>query len=314
VPTRFLEFAMLALFAAAAIASTQPQAPSTADPIVVEGRTFKETATDYLDKLIPANIGLQLGRFDQPICPKVMGLAEPYNTQVVDRVREVAKATSIGAAGPGCTPNLVIISAADKKAMIAALQRTRPGYVASVGNDELRRIANSHRPFAAWQVTDEVAADGMPIGSSGNFAAPGNGASDKNDKNGNYVGGDYARLKTTVSPSRLRDTVKLRVLTSVVIVETGALSNVTTRQLADFALVKAMTPTEEREREAPASSILSLFDASVTPEGAPQSVTWWDFAFLKSLANTRSDSFADIQRSEIQSQMVKEVKKVPAGL
>src|SRR3954451_15191403 len=105
-----MEFAMLALIAALAVASTQPLAasnPSPSDQIVVEGRTFKETATDYIDKLIPATMGLQLGRFEEPICPKVMGLAEPYNKQVIDRVREVAKATSIGAAGDGCTPNLV---------------------------------------------------------------------------------------------------------------------------------------------------------------------------------------------------------------
>ena len=41
-------------------------------------------------------------------------------------------------------------------------------------------------------------------------------------------------------------------------------------------------------------------------------MTWWDVAFLKSLANTRSDSYANIQRSEIRDQMVKEIRKVPA--
>ena len=94
------------------------------------------------------------------------------------------------------------------------------------------------------------------------------------------------------------------------IVENRALANASVRQLADFALVKAMTPTEAHEHEPPSSSILSLFNAGVSVETGPQSLTWWDVAFLRSLIDTRSDSFADRQRGEIRNQMLREINKV----
>ena len=150
----------------------------------------------------------------------------------------------------------------------------------------------------------------MPIGGGNNLPSGSNGArggAPTERNHDTFVQGDFARLKTTVSPSRIRSTVRPRVLSSVVIVEDRALTNSTVRQLADFALIKAMTPTEEREHEPPSSSILSLFNPGVTVESGPQSVTWWDLAFLKSLTNTRSDAFADTQRSEIRDHMIKEI-------
>lgn len=311
---------MFAVIAALAAASTQPQVASTPSPndqIVVEGRQIKQSAAEYVNQLLPSAVGSQFGRFEEPVCPKVIGLAEPYNSQVVDRVRRVAKAANIDVAATGCTPNLVIITAADKRSMIDVLRKSRPGYFDGVPADQLKRLADSPRPFAAWQVTDEVAADGMPIGRSSSLPAGGDGARlvgpAPQGRTDSFAAGDYARLKTTVSPSRIRTTTKQRVLCSIVVMETGALRNATIDQLADFAFVRAMLPTEKRDQEAPASSILSLFNPGVTPESGPQSLTWYDVAFLKSLRNTRSDKSSDVQISEIRDQIVREVNKAPAG-
>jgi DNA-binding ferritin-like protein (Dps family) len=311
--------ALLGLLFAVSSTAAQPQqshpGSSAADTIVVEGRRTKETANEYIDKLLPAlGTEAQFGRFEDPLCPKAIGLTDDLAAQVADRVRQVARAANIRVAAGSCTPNLLIIAAADKKAMIETLRKSRPGYLNGVGSDELKRLGNSTRPYVAWQVTDELAADGMPIGGGNNLPSGSNGArggAPTERNHDTFVQGDFARLKTTVSPSRIRSTVRPRVLSSVVIVEDRALTNSTVRQLADFALIKAMTPTEEREHEPPSSSILSLFNPGVTVESGPQSVTWWDLAFLKSLTNTRSDAFADTQRSEIRDHMLKEISKVP---
>lgn len=305
---------MFGSIALLAMGLAQPQTapnPSSPDPIVVEGRDRRQTAADYVDKLLPSAMGAEIGRFEDALCPKVIGLAEPYNAQVIARIREVAKATSIDLASGDCVPNLVIVTARDKRALIDSLRRSHPGYFTDVATDQLMRLASSDRPYASWQVTDVIAADGMPVGKGSGMPAGTNGAADP--KGGIRVDADFARLKSTMSPSRLRKTVKPRVLSSIVVVETKALNNVTTGQLADFALVKAMLPTERRERPAPASSILSLFNTGVAPDRGPQSVTWWDVAFLKSLRSTPSDKNADIQKAEIRDQMVREIKKAPGG-
>lgn len=286
----------------------QAQAPPAAEPIVVEGRDTRARASDYVDKVLPTTFAGQFGRYEDPLCPKIVGLADTLGSQVAARIRLVARFANIEVAPKSCTPNLIVIVAPDKKSMIETMRKSRPLYLRKIGADALNRLASSPRPFASWQVSDVIGADGMHIGEGDSFPRGGSGAS---DSKGTFIDGDFARVKTTVSPSRLRAPTKPRVLASVVIVETGALANATVRQLADFALVRALTPTETRRVDAPTSSILGLFNPGVRPEGGPQSVTWWDVAFLKSLTNTRSDAYANIQRNEIRNQMIKEVEKAP---
>jgi hypothetical protein len=69
---------------------------------------------------------------------------------------------------------------------------------------------------------------------------------------------------------------------------------------------------EAREREAPASSVLSLFNDGVKPADAPQSVTVWDVALLEALAETRSDLNADLQRAELRDKIVRGVARIEA--
>ena len=302
---------LLALTLAAATApqspaSTQPLAPST-DAIIVEGRDIRRATQDYVDRVLPTtNVGAQFGRFEDPICPKAVGLDDALAKEVTDRVRVVAKTINVGAAGESCSPNLFVIVTPDKKAMIAMLRKSRPLYVKGVGFDELRRLGDSPRPYIAWQLTDVLAADGMPVPEEDNLPNGYNGAS---DAKGARVDANFAHLTTTLPPSRLHNDTKPRVYATVVIVETRALRNVTTRQLADFALLRSMLPIGDRDTDAPKSSILSLFDPGVTPEAGPQSLTWWDVAFVKSLVSTRSDTYASTQKNEIEHQMARELER-----
>jgi len=276
-------------------------------PIIVEGRDLRDRASDYVDKMLPTTFAGQFGRYEDPICVKTVGLTEPLSREVIDRMQLVAKTVGVEVDNPSCTPNLILITTPDKRALIATLRKSRPAYVNGISTEELNRQANSPRPFATWQMVELIAADGMRIGGSDSFPGAGNLATDGvhtfHDQNA-------APLKTTVTPSRLRSNAKAKLMASIVVVETGALRGATAWQLADFALVRGVTPLAGKG-EAPNSSILSLFNAGVTPETAPQSLTWWDVAFLKSLVNTRSDALANVQRNEIRNHMIKEVEKAP---
>jgi len=72
-------------------------------------------------------------------------------------------------------------------------------------------------------------------------------------------------------------------------------------------------PADQSEKDPPRSTVLSLFNAGVTAESGPQSLTWWDLAFLKSLNLVRDDQYASAQRAAIRDQMLKEIAKVPSG-
>ena len=284
------------LFAIAAAASSVSPVPTSAEPavaqaIVIQGiRDRRKPADDFLKKMMPTSFDAQLGRFEEPVCPGTVGLPENLKSEVIARVRRVAAAASVPAARLSCIPNLLIIVVDDKKALIEGMQRKKEAYLYGIDASRRKRLASATGPVAAWQISDVIGPDGEPL----------------------RVDGDgFPRLFTTVPPSRLRSGTRTRILGAIVVVEQRGLVNVSTRQLADFALIRALAPIQPKDSQPPTSSVLSLFNPEVRPEDAPQSLTWWDFALLKALASTRSDALADIQRHEIRDHIVEEMAKVP---
>lgn len=283
---------LLTMTAAVALgAAPPPHSGDTSQTIVVEGiRDQRKPANDYLDKVIPPVFDAQLGRFEDRLCPSAIGLPANLKGEVMARMRQVAAAAGVPTASGNCTSNLLLIVVDDKKAVIEGMRREKQAYLYGIGKDRVKRLESSPAPVAAWQITDVIGADGMPLRMDGD---------------------GFPRLFTTVSPSRLRTTTRGRMLAAVVIVETKALVDVTTRQLADFALVRALAPTQYKDKEAPSSSVMSLFNRDVRPQDAPQSLTWWDLVFLKALFDTRSDATSLAQRNEVRDKMVKEIAKIP---
>jgi hypothetical protein len=264
--------------------------PDDGQAIVIQGnRDPRRSASEYVDGVLPPMLDGQLGRFEEPLCPDTVGLPANLKAEVMARIRQVSAVAGVPVKTGPCTANLLIIVVDSKKTLIEGMRSQKQSYIYGVGSSRLKRLANSSSPVAAWQISDVIGADGMPL---------------HTDSDG------VRRLFTTVPPSRLTDTTRKRLLGSVVVIEQRALRDVTTRQLADFALVRSLSPIEQRERVAPGSSVLSLFNDGVRPEDAPQSLTFWDLAFLKALSSTRSDIVASVQRDEIRDRMVKEMSKM----
>jgi hypothetical protein len=287
---------VLLLAFTAALAASDPAIavarPNTTDAqaIVVEGTNPKRRADNYLNNVLPPIFDGQIGRFEDPLCPATIGLPANLRDEVLKRLTLVATSARIPLDKGECRPNLVIIVVDDKKALIEGMRKKKESYLYGIGTERVNQLANSPAPVAAWQITDVVGADGMPL---------------RTDRDG------FPRLFTTIPPSRVVQTTRKRIIGGVVVIEQRGLVNVTTRQLADYALVRLLAPIETKENTPPDSSVLSLFNRGVRPEDAPQSLTWWDFAFLKALSATRSDVVADVQRHEIREEMLREMAKVP---
>lgn len=283
-------------FAAAMLAAqAAPSAPRTSDSqaIVVQGtRDQGRAASDYIDKVLPAGFDAAIGRFEEPLCPQIVGLPDALRDQVLGRIAEVAEAANIRINPDKCTPNMLIVIVDDKKALIEGMRHKKEAYLYGVGSDTIKSLENSSRPVAAWQISDVIGADGMPLRQDGD---------------------GFPRLFTTLPPSRMVMTTKKRLLGGIVVLEHRGLVGVTTRQLADYAMLRLLTTIGNSERPAPGSSVLSLFNDGVAPADAPPSLTWWDLAFLKALGDTRSDIAPDSQLSQIRTKMLREMAKVPRG-
>jgi hypothetical protein len=284
-----LDLALAAAMASTTMTSGQvAPSPSTRE-IVVQGVSSRRRATQYIDEILPPTFDDQIGRVEDPICPGVVGLPDALKAQVLARISQVAAAASVPIARGRCTPNLMIIVVDDKKTLIEGMRWKKESYLYGLGTERIKHLENAAQPVAAWQLTDVIGADGMPL---------------------RVDGSGFPRLFTTLPPSRITSTTRKRIIGGVVVMEQRGLVNVTTRQLADYALVRLLAPIQSRERTPSNASVLSLFNAGVRPEDAPQSVTWWDLAFLRALADTRSDTQSGVQRDEIRQKMLSEVAKL----
>jgi hypothetical protein len=265
--------------------------------IVVEGKTLSRSATEtFVRELTPAPSGGQLGRFHDPVCPVVLGLPEAEKKLVEARLRQVAAAIRIEVAPKRCAPNLYVLVNRDKREVLDGLRRQFPRLIAGVPPSLRKRLAETPGPVAAWQVVDLVGSDGMPL----SYARM-------------TPDGDPVRVSHTIgSPSRISALTKPYFVTSVLVVESAALGGVTTRQLADYAAMRTLAPTDTtREIRLPARSILTLFEPGLKPEAAPESVTWWDVKFLESLYAFDNEVPATAERDVMSRYMAEQLAKVP---
>ena len=288
--------AALAVYAAAPPSSP---APATDEPIIVQGSadTHKQI-NRYVDELTAAQSDSQLGRFFAPICPRVLGLLPGQGELVEQRIRKVAAAVGAPVAPEKCNANNFVLIGTNKRASIEGLRKQYPALVDGVPAAVLKGLEASPVPAASWQVVGLIGADGMPL------------ASVRTSEGTDPV----PVVKSFSWISRISRLTKPQFLLSMLVIETNALNGVDTRQLADYAVMRTLAPTDTAHQTAVAApSIVKLFDPGVTPEIAPASVTGWDFAFLKALYSTNNEVNADQQRGEIAHRVQKALAKAPRG-
>jgi hypothetical protein len=293
------------LLLATVVASLLASAPDSSravpnDQIIVNGQTERTDIDKFVAQLAPPASDDQLGKFLQPICPGVVGLPTGLNELVAARMRQVARAVDAPVAPDRCDTNMFVIVVHDKRRAIEDLRKKRPDLLSDIPSAEVAKLKNDPGRVAAWQVIGKIGAEGMALASV-RF-----GRQDSVPESATVA--RQARVFEVVG--RLRQSTVPQFLTSVVMIEARALDGVTTRQLADYALMRGLAPIRERSG-APPHSILALLSPNAAPTDIPQSVTWWDVAFLKSVYGTSNAVSASLQRSAIAGWMKRELHKVP---
>jgi hypothetical protein len=282
--TLLLASALLALSAPAAAPSTHD---NDAAEIVVRGQRSSEARVrQFVDALTPSRIDGQIVRFGQEICPSVIGLAERQNVAVAARLRRIAKAAGAPLGALGCRPNLFVVVAEDRAAMVRTIQAS---WRTPVGD----RV----RPASANEAATVMHMEGVLDG-NGQLAGV-------RPETGDGPGG-YYELEVFGSP-RIRPSSSPTFLASVMVVEPAAIEGLTTLQLADHAAMRLLARTDPT-RLGPGSP-LSILSALSAPIGSPVplTLTSWDLAFLKALYASEGRTYAGSQRREIGEKVAREV-------
>jgi hypothetical protein len=281
-------FSIALVMAPAAAAQEAPQTP--APEIVVTGqRDLDQEVADFVQALTPAAPGAkQLSRFEHRICPAAAGLSPEQNRVVVERIRRVAKAAGLGVDKPKCRANIVVLLTRDKRALIETLARRHPAYLGDLSRREVRRLAETPGPAAAWHLAGPPrTADGTELP----------------EQDGVFIN------RTTRVASRITMAVRPQTAAAIVVVETGALTGLTTTQLADYAAMRTLVRSDPAALTASAApTILKALDAPMGSE-VPVTLTRWDMGALRAAYESPLNLRAAAERSEIQRRLAESLQE-----
>ncbi len=210
----------------------------------------------------PALADEPLARFEDPVCPGVMGLRVEYAVQVVARIRANVEALGLRTAPDGdCEANLLVIFLDDGQAYLQRLNDQRSWLFESLAHSEKRALLSREGPVRAWVSTETRTRDGMPVRHRDNLTdIP--------------LAGGWSAHSLIYVPTREDIT------SSMVLIDRGAIVGYSFDQLADYATLYGLADfVPEADSETP--SIQRLF--ATGPESAPEGLTEFDMAYLRRL-------------------------------
>ncbi|MEO0500521.1 MAG: hypothetical protein AAF205_08205, partial [Pseudomonadota bacterium] len=172
-------FAFASVLVFSGNASAQPQASDasadTDEEIVVTGRNRK--VLELRAKAYVMDTGLtwghrQASRWEDPVCPKVIGLTDAHNDLVKGWVREAADDIGVPLAKPGCRANILVTFVDDGRSMLQEIRRKRPRQLAKMRPSLRDRMMTEPAAMRSWYQTEYRNKNGMPLARAGQPGIP----------------------------------------------------------------------------------------------------------------------------------------------
>jgi hypothetical protein len=281
--------AALSFLLLAGAAPPEPAAPPDVpgQEIVVRARTDEEVDR-FVQALTETRRGRQIARWNDPICPRVIGLDPAHASFVVARIGAVARQFGIPVARGRCHGNIVVVVAGDADDFTAALVRRYPRLFRGARDNlampgEIARLLQP-RPIRWFAASATGNAEGAPI-----------------------IDG-IARPSTM---SRLTETTRENATLAFIIVDSNKLEGLVWRQLAEYlALVALARPAMDASYDS--TSLLSIFQMRDGGGQGPRQLTSWDRNLLRGLYATNGALSAARQRASIAAQMEHDVARPDA--
>lgn len=270
--------ALIALFAASSAVAAEPGPAAAADEsIVVEGHRA-QTETIIRETINRAGV-TPLARFEEKICPGIVGLKGDQAARLLQLLRDNVVALGGKLAAPGCTANATVIFVAQPVDFVRKLAVREPGYF-DLPPRAIDRFTAKARPVVSWHVTETRGRDGSELGSSDKVA-------DKKRKILNTQASLDVPMDATVNrnvaATRLYTNTREDMLFGFAVIDAAQLEGKTLTQLSDLATLHLLLDVKQDAKAANPASILSLFDER--PEGAvaPPGLSQFDRAMVEGL-------------------------------
>jgi hypothetical protein len=262
-----LLFALLPAPTSAQEPSDPPAAASTGeDEIVVtgqsEGERRRQVHRQARDIAVTDSIyDDPLARFEQALCPGIMGLEPEVAGRMIDRLRANARALSLRVLEDGCTPNFVVVFTEDGQRMLGELRRSSGHLFQFLDAGEKRELFDLPGPVRVWTHVQIRTRDGMPVANVRDLTSP-----------------PVAQM--AMAHSRIYTPTRRDIESVMVVFDAPAVRGLSVAQLADYATMRGLAQTRPASGAMPLGTILALFEG----EGPrPEGLTAFDRAYLTSV-------------------------------
>lgn len=283
--SRFLIAAALAALAAAPIAAqigvrSSTSAPNQGDDddIVVTGAKKKKEIAQALKKLIEPTGREQLARFEDKVCPMVIGMPRDWTATMTRAIRDNITAVGGKLEAPGCKPNALAIFIDQPRELVAALHDAEP-HLFNMTPREFKQFAALPGPVWSWHVTDMRDRDGNQVAQ------------------GSMNGNDFAVVKNAAA-TRLYSNVREDMMAGFVVIDRQQTVGRTLRQLADLTTMHLLLDVKPGAGRQDMGSILSLFEARGEAGTAPARFSAFDRGVLTGFYTQRQNNRSAIQQRE----------------
>lgn len=297
-----MSFSALALAAGLLVQTpAAPQVPPAQEPaqleeVVVEGRRLRSVIQDFVGE-VAAPAGVRgPARWNGPVCIGVVNLRGEVAQYIVDRASDVARELGLSAGEPGCSPNVLIIAAADGRAVADGIVEARRSAFRPGGSGMTRSLRaleefrTSEAPVRWWHVSAPVDSE------TGQLAT--------------RLPGYDAPMTNVSSASRIRTDIRDDLLKAIIVVDVQKTAGVSLAQLADYCALVALAQVDPEADVAAFETVLNVFADPATPGLTP-----WDMDYLKALYGVEQNSVgANARGAEIVDQMMRRARAAEAAL
>jgi hypothetical protein len=207
-----------------------------------------------------------LARFQDALCPGIVGVAQEQAEAMVGIIRQNATELGLRLDDPAtCEPNLLVAVIDDPRAYIAQLRARKPYLFDYMGKAELAALFDRPGPARTWTRVLVKSRDGLDVWQSKSLT-------------------DLQYTTMEAAHSLIYVPTRRDIDTAMVMIDRKAVQGLSVVQIADYATMRGLSGNQAERLEAPGETILSLFDAGATAR--PTSLTRSDKVFLKTLYST----------------------------
>ena len=263
-----------------AATQTEDRKPAVADggEIIVQGQ--RRSVMRHLRDVIARDGADQLARFEDKVCPMVIGMPRDWTEKMTRMIRANVESFGAKVQPAGCKPNGLVIFIDRPAELVDAIRKEEP-WMLGMAPRTARNFVDDVGAITSWHVTETRGSEGQVLGA---YDAGGQSTS--------------ARITRSVTSSRLYTPARQEMQLGMVVVAKGRTVGHTLRQLSDLATMHLLLEVKASAGTKDPSSILSLFEPRLADQPRPQRLSRLDRGAMAGFYALRANNFSAAQQRE----------------